>query len=82
MTYDNEMRFVLFRNDKEGNEKRPDYRGTTQVAGVPYKLSGWIKTDKNGKKFLAGQVEPAQPKQQPTTEPEPTEPNSGDDVPF
>jgi hypothetical protein len=25
--YDNELRGVLFENDKQGNEKRPDYTG-------------------------------------------------------
>lgn len=61
MAYDNEMRFVLFRNDKNGNDKRPDYRGTAQVGGVEYKLSAWIKESAKGK-FVSGMIELPKPK--------------------
>lgn len=47
--YDNEMRGVLFKNDKEGNEARPDYKGKIQISGVEYWLSAWIKEGKSGK---------------------------------
>jgi hypothetical protein len=47
--YDNEKAGVLFRNDKEGNEKRPDYTGKIQFDGVEYRLSAWIKEGKKGK---------------------------------
>jgi len=47
--YDNEMRGVLFKNDKEGNENRPDYKGKIQIGGVEYWLSAWIKEGKSGK---------------------------------
>ncbi len=56
--YDNEMRFALFKNDKEGNEKRPDYRGTMQIGGVAYVLSAWIKTSKAGAKYMSLSVKP------------------------
>jgi hypothetical protein len=65
MSYDTNMTFVLFVNDKDGNEKRPDRTGTVTIDGKAYKLSGWIATekdgspkmDKNGKPFLKGKVE-------------------------
>lgn len=56
--YTDEMRVTLFPNDKQGNEKRPDYRGTLQIDGVKYKLSVWNRTAKSGKAFLSGQIEP------------------------
>ena len=68
--------FSLFRNDKEGNEKRPDMRGKACIGGVIYKLSGWTRKTKDGEKYLAGKIEPEQrtgfaPKPQ---EPEQTQP--------
>jgi uncharacterized protein (DUF736 family) len=39
----------LFRNDKEGNDKRPDYRGQINIGGTFYDVSGWIKEGKKGK---------------------------------
>jgi hypothetical protein len=45
---------MLSRNDKQGNESRPDYRGSVNVAGVEYWLSAWIKEGREGSK-LEGQ---------------------------
>jgi len=47
--YDNEKSGVLFKNDKEGNEKRPDYKGSIQIEGTEYWLSAWIRDGKKGK---------------------------------
>jgi hypothetical protein len=48
--YDNELRGVLFKNDKkEGNAKAPDYKGSATVDGEDYLLSAWIKEGKGGK---------------------------------
>lgn len=42
--------FVLFKNDKEGNEKRPDYTGNgLGLDGSRIKVSAWIKQGKKGK---------------------------------
>jgi hypothetical protein len=54
MSYDNTNSGILTRNDKQGNENRPDYRGSINVDGVEYWLSAWIKTGRDGTK-LAGQ---------------------------
>jgi len=40
---------TLHRNDKDGNEARPDYRGEVMIAGTLYRLSGWIKNGQKGK---------------------------------
>ena len=61
--------FVLFKNDKQGNEKRPDMRGNGMVNGQPFEFSAWTKVDKNGNKFLAGSVQlPYQKPQQQATQ--------------
>ena len=56
--YDNTSRFVLFKNDKGGNDKRPDYRGSINIEGVEYDLSAWIKTSQKGDKFMSGSFQP------------------------
>ncbi len=63
--YNNEMRFALFTNDKQGNENRPDMRGTMQVAGVEYEISAWCKISKSGAKFMSGQIQPKRDRQAP-----------------
>jgi hypothetical protein len=54
MAYDNTNSGLLARNDKQGNDSRPDYRGSINVDGCEYALSAWIKTGRDGTK-LAGQ---------------------------
>ena len=53
-TFDPNMRGVLFKNDKKGNEKRPDYRGSCVINNVDMNVSGWIQTSKKtGDKFMS-----------------------------
>jgi hypothetical protein len=54
MSYDNTNSGLLAKNDKQGNESRPDYRGSINVEGREYWLSAWIKQGRDGTK-LAGQ---------------------------
>lgn len=46
--YDNTNSGALFVNDKGDNDKRPDRRGTINIEGVEYTLSGWLRTPNNG----------------------------------
>lgn len=39
--YDNNMRGVLFRNDRQENEKQPGYTGKIEIDGVEYRLSAF-----------------------------------------
>lgn len=56
-------------NDKGGNDKRPDRRGTINIEGVEYKLSGWLRTPKNGgDKFLSLKAERSDKQQEPGRE--------------
>jgi len=68
--YDNNLSGALFPNDKEGNQKRPDLRGSIEIDGQKFWCSAWTRTaDKGkyaGKKFLSLKLEraeqqPAQP---------------------
>jgi hypothetical protein len=64
--YDPTNTGALFKNDKAGNDKRPDRRGKINIEGVEYKLSGWLKTPKSGgDQFLSLKAEraDAQPEQ-------------------
>ena len=54
MNYDPNMKGVLFKNDKDGNDKRPDYRGSCVINNVDYNVSGWIKASKKtGDKYMS-----------------------------
>ena len=85
MTYDTDMRGVLFRNEKKRDGKKdPDYRGNATVSGVNYWLDAWINEPKaGGQKYLsiklrAKDEQPAPQQAQPTTEAEPFD----DAIPF
>lgn len=51
--YDTTNRGSIFKNDKEGNEARPDYKGSINADGVDYWASVWIKTSKGGMKYMS-----------------------------
>jgi uncharacterized protein (DUF736 family) len=70
-TYDNTNKGVLFKNDKKGNEKAPDYTGKLNVEGKDWSLAAWVKESKTGTKFLSISLSPPRPK-----------PQGGGDSPF
>lgn len=52
--YDNNMRGVLFKNDRKETDNHPDYKGNAEINGVQYWVSGWIKTpNAGGQKFMS-----------------------------
>jgi hypothetical protein len=59
--YSDELLGFLFNNaekkelaDKQDTEKWPDYKGSAEIEGVQYWVSGWIKTaKKSGEKFIS-----------------------------
>lgn len=81
MNYDRTNTGALFKNDKQGNEKRPDYTGTVNVNGTDFQLSAWIKSSKAGTKYMSLSV---QPKRTAETQREPvkTEEAFSDEIPF
>lgn len=48
-------RGALFRvpEDEKKNDKWPDFRGDIVIEGRKWKLAGWTKEDKNGRKYLS-----------------------------
>ena len=43
----------IFRNDKEGNEKRPDLTGTANVGGGVYDVASWENATMDGKQYCS-----------------------------
>lgn len=59
MGYDNTNRGILSKNNSKKTEKHPDYRGSINVQGDEYWMSGWITERKDGSgKFLSISIQP------------------------
>lgn len=91
--YDNTNTGVMFVNDKGDNPKRPDRKGSLNVDGTDYWISGWVR-EKDGKPYLSLKVERKEKQNQPAPrqdahneakanafQPQPVE-DDGDDIPF
>lgn len=78
----------LFANDKGGNDKRPDYKGTALIDGVEYEVALWNRVSQKGTSFLSGSIKKAgdkkeQPKKEETKPAlEGTTPFIDDEIPF
>jgi hypothetical protein len=75
--------FALFKNDKEGNEKRPDYTGNgLSLDGQRIKISAWLKKGAKGT-FMSCRMQPmtqGEPAQQ--EKPKARFDDMKDDLPF
>jgi uncharacterized protein (DUF736 family) len=74
---------ALFKNDKDGVDTRPDYRGKARVNGADVEISAWIKKSKAGTTYMSLSFqEPRQRDAKPAQrQPEPA-PDFNDDIPF
>jgi hypothetical protein len=72
---------TLFRNDKEDNAARPDYRGEANIDGTLYRIAGWIKEGKNGK-WLSLSIALPQPKVDRDTTGKKVDVDVDGDIPF
>jgi uncharacterized protein (DUF736 family) len=81
----------LKRNDKQGVETRPDYRGKiTLLDGQEFWLSGWMNADREtGEKYMSLKLQPKEDKPQYMNTPAPSpapvaasEAEEDDDLPF
>ncbi len=84
--YDNTNSGMLFKNDKGDNEKRPDYKGSVNVGGVEYWLSGWVRvagesSKRAGEKFISMKLEPKEQQAAPARQ-APAAQQDDLDVPF
>lgn len=79
--YDNNNSGALFKNDKQGNEKRPDYKGSAEVDGRQYWVSAWIKQSKAGQTFMSLRYEPKDAQAGGAPAPA-AAPVADDDIPF
>jgi len=59
--FDDTNTFVLYKNDKGDNPKRPDSTGKINIDGVWYKLAAWTRESAKGK-FLSGTAQPMEDK--------------------
>lgn len=48
-----DMSGLLFPNKDKTKDVHPNLKGTVVIEGVEYWVSGWVKLDKNEKKFLS-----------------------------
>ena len=65
MNYDNTNRGILSRNDRKEKDTHPDFKGTINVGGVDYWLSGWIKQKNDGTgKFFSLSLQPKEQQDQ------------------
>ena len=76
-----ELSGSLFKNDRKEQDNHPDYRGDCLINGVAYWASGWIKTTRNGDKFLSMAYTRKADKDQPSALP-PTPSFDDEDAPF
>lgn len=58
MQYDNTNRGSLFKNDRKEKETHPDLKGSVNIDGKEYWLSGWSKVTSKGDKMLSLSVTP------------------------
>ena len=59
--YDNNLTGVLFVNDKSGNDKRPDWKGSAEIDGVHFWVSGWNRQSAKGELISLKLVQDAMP---------------------
>ena len=67
--YDNNLRGVLFKNDRKERDNHPDYKGSAEIDGEEYWLSAWIKEGQKGKFMSLSFTLKDQPKNPPAREP-------------
>ena len=68
--YDNNMRGVLFIQDKGDNPKRPALKGNLEIEGQKYDLVCWDEVSRKGTKYYSVKIEkPQEPSNEVKAEP-------------
>jgi hypothetical protein len=60
--YDNTNTGVLFVEEPKKSDNHPDFKGSIDVGGKEFWVSGWKKMSKGGKKMIKLAIDPKQPK--------------------
>ena len=60
--YDNTNRGAMFIETDKKSDKGPDYSGSLNVEGKEYRIAGWKKESKGGKRFISISI--SEPRQQ------------------
>ena len=79
--YDDTNRGALFTNDRKTSDKHPDLKGSINVEGKEYWVSGWFKTGKSGG-FTSLSVTPKEARTAASEERSATRVASDDVIPF
>jgi len=58
MQYDDSNKGVLFREKDKKSDSHPDFKGSINVEGRDYWLSGWVNESKQGQKYFKLSVSP------------------------
>lgn len=76
---------ALFKNDNKEKETHPDYKGDININGTNYWLSAWLKSTRDGKKYMSLSAKPKESRESDhrtppvaAVAPEPFD----DDIPF
>jgi len=79
MQYDNELKGVLFKNDKRETDSHPHYNGSITINGADYWLSAWINEKKDGSgKYMSLKAKPKDEQRQPQHQPAQQQANPSD----
>ena len=82
MEYSNCNRGALFKNTDKQQESHPDYKGSINVAEDDYWINAWLKTSKDGKKYMSLSVQPKAPKAAAPPKAASKSDDFDDDLPF
>ena len=70
-TYDNELKGSLFKNDRKTEDKHPEYKGSAQIKGEEFWVSAWVKTSRDGTKYMSLAFTPKEAKNVPQVQEKP-----------
>ena len=56
--YDNTNRGALFKNSRRRNDDDPLYKGNINIDGRDYWIASWLKTSRDGDKYMSLSVRP------------------------
>lgn len=75
--------FSAFVNNKNGNEKKPDWTGRINIDGKEKRIAVWQRKSASGIEYLSGTIEEPQPAQEEKpAEPEKEIAKVDDFIPF